>query len=70
MFKKPLKSFISLAIGFTLIIGLIPLQIISANAAGPIIKTSTNEAAAILSGVIPPVASKGKNGDFYIDTRT
>ena len=69
MFKNPLKSFTSLAIGSTLLIGLIPLQINSANAAGPVIKTTTNVSSAILSGVTPPVASKGKNGDFYIDTK-
>jgi hypothetical protein len=73
MISKRSHSLISLAIGFSLFIAVIPLQLNSlstASAAGPAITTNTSSAAAtILSGKTPPYSAIGKNGDFYIDTK-
>ena len=71
MYRSPQKSFISFAIGYSLLIALLPLQITEASAAGPAITTTTTTAPAtsILSGKTPPTTSIGKNGDFYIDTK-
>jgi hypothetical protein len=73
MILKRSHSLISLAIGFSLFIAVIPLQLNSlstASAAGPAITTNTSSAAAtILSGKTPPYSAIGKNGDFYIDTK-
>ncbi len=73
MISKRSHSLISLAIGFSLFIAVIPLQLNSlstASAAGPAITTTTSSAAAtILSGKTPPYSAIGKNGDFYIDTK-
>lgn len=73
MISKRSHSLISLAIGYSLFITLIPLQLNSvsiASAAGPAITTTTtNTAATILSGKTPPYSAIGKNGDFYIDVK-
>ena len=70
MYPKRPNSLITLAIGFSLSITLIPLQTSIASAAGPAITTTTPAASAtIISGKTPPVSSIGKNGDFFIDTK-
>ena len=71
MYRSPQKSFISFAIGYSLLIALLPLQFTEAIAAGPAITTTTTttSATSILSGKTPPTTSIGKNGDFYIDTK-
>lgn len=63
--KRPLV----IASSFALYLSLTP---IGSQAAGPAITTttSTQKVNTILSGKTPPTSSLGKNGDFYIDTRT
>ena len=70
MYPKRSHSLISLAIGYSLLIALIPFNSQTANAAGPVITTTTTAAVpTILNGKTPPTSSIGKNGDFYIDTK-
>lgn len=63
--KRPLV----IASTFAIYLSLTP---IGSLAAGPAITstTSTQKVNTILSGKTPPTSSLGKNGDFYIDTRT
>ena len=70
MYPKRSHSLISLAIGYSLLIALIPFNSPTAIAAGPVITTTTTAAVpTILNGKTPPTSSIGKNGDFYIDTK-
>ena len=70
MIRKTPNSYISFLISFTLLFALIPLQSPALNAAGPAIKTTAASTPMILNGKTPPTSSVGKNGDFYIDTKT
>ena len=66
MYPKRSHSLISLAIGYSLLIALIPFNSPTANAAGPVITTTTTAAVpTILNGKTPPTSSIGKNGDCY-----
>jgi len=70
MYPKRSHSLISLAIGYSLLMALIPFNSPTAIAAGPVITTTTTAAVpTILNGKTPPISSIGKNGDFYIDTK-
>ena len=70
MIRKTPNSYISFLISFTLLFALIPLQSPALNAAGPAITTKAASTPMILNGKTPPTSSVGKNGDFYIDTKT
>ena len=70
MIRKTPNSYISFLISFTLLFALIPLQSPALNAAGPAITTTAATTPMILNGKTPPTSSVGKNGDFYIDTKT
>ena len=70
MIRKTPNSYISFLISFTLLFALIPLQSPALNAAGPAITTTAASTPMILNGKTPPTSALGKNGDFYIDTKT
>ena len=68
MQKNRPYSIITLSIGFSLFLALLPTY---ASAAGPVVATTTTNQTinTILNGKTPPVTSTGKNGDFYIDVK-
>ena len=64
---KQIRAYMIPTITFSLLIAFVPYASV---AAGPAITTNTTSLVnTILSGKTPPVASTGKNGDFFIDVK-